>query len=327
MRLPYDAEIRVMKLQQVRYLCELVAHNYNASRTAITLHTSQPGVSRQIQSLERELGTVLLERNKTRIAGLTKAGKELYPLMRRLLNDAGSIKRQAQKLRSGKTRFIISTSHTYARHTLLFVLERFIAKHPDIAIQLRESAAPRIMQLLAEGEVDIGVATEPVDKLPGIALMPCYRVNHSLIMPQGHPLMKFKRPTLEQMLPYPIITYDERHYLGRVVREQFAKRGLEPNIVISIIDDDVMKAYVESGFGIAVLPSVAFNAVRDRRLRVTPATHLFGAGTCVVMTRDDVALQDHVRDFIALVKGTPVSGVSPAGTAAQQRVFYKTRPS
>jgi hypothetical protein len=43
------------------------------------------------------------------------------------------------------------------------------------------------------------------------------------------------------------------------------------------------------------------------------------------MTRDDVPLQDHVRDFVALVKGTPVSGVSPAGTVAQQRVFYKTR--
>jgi len=72
-----------------------------------------------------------------------------------------------------------------------------------------------------------------------------------------------------------------------------------------------MKAYVESGFGIAVLPSVAFNPARDVRLHVTPATHLFGAGTCVVMTRDDVPLHDHMRDFIALVKGTPVSGVSP----------------
>ena len=302
-----------MKLQQLRYLCELVAHNFNASRTAATLHASQPGVSRQIQSLERALGTVLLERNKTRIAGLTRTGKVLYPLMRRLLIDAENLRRQAREVNSGKTRFVISTSHTYARHTLLSVLERFIKQHPHVAIQLRESAAPRIMQLLADGEVDIGIATEPVDKLPGIALMPCYRVNHSLITPPGHPLLKCKRLTLEQMLPYPIITYDERHYLGRVVREQFAKRGLEPNIVISIIDDDVMKAYVESGFGIAVLPSVAFNPARDTRLKATSVTHLFGVGTCVVMTRDDGNLQEHVRNFIELVKATPVLGVSLAG--------------
>jgi len=302
-----------MKLQQLRCFCELVAHDCNASRTATALHTSQPGVSRQIQSLERALGTLLLERNKTRISGLTKAGKTLYPLMRKLLIDAEGLKRQAQEVSSGKARFIISTSHTYARHTLLSVLERFIQQHPHIAIQLRESAAPRIMELLAEGEVDIGVATEPVEKLPGITLMPCYRVNHSLIMPDGHPLLKYKRPTLEQMLRYPIITYDERHYLGRVVRERFSKCGLEPNIVISIIDDDVMKAYVESGFGIAVLPSVAFNPARDTRLRATSATHLFGVGTCVVMTRNDSNLQPHVRNFIELVKATPVSGVSLSG--------------
>jgi len=308
-----------MKLQQIRCFCELVAHHFNASRTAETLHTSQPGVSRQIQSLESALGTVLLERNTTRITGLTPAGKELYPLMRRLLADADHIRRSAEKLRSGKRRFVISTSHTYARHTLLSVLEGFIRRHPDVAIQLRESAAPRIMQLLVDGEVDIGVATEPVDKLPGIALLPCYRVDHSLIMPDGHPLAECRRPTLEQLHPYPLITYDERHYLGRVVREQFARRGLDPNIVISIIDDDVMKAYVESGFGIAVLPSIAFNKSRDTRLREVAVNHLFGAGTCVVMTREGAPLHEHLRDFIDLVKGTPVSGVSPAKSRPEHR--------
>jgi LysR family cys regulon transcriptional activator len=296
-----------MKFQQLRYMCELAEHNFNVSRTATTLHTSQPGVSRQIQALERELGAILLDRRNTRITGLTRTGKALVPLMRRLLVDTENLRRQAQELKAGKTRFIISTSHTYARHTLPWVLKRFMERHPHIAIQLRESAAPRIMQLLVEGEVDIGIAAEPMDKLPGISLIPCYRVGHSVIAPRGHPLPKNKRLTLAQMVPYPMITYDERHYLGRVVREQFTKYGLEPNVVISIIDDHVMKAYVKAGFGIAILPSISYNPSEDRPLQATSVTHLFGARTCVVMTRDNGETEEHVRDFIDLVKATPIA--------------------
>ncbi|MBY0268609.1 MAG: LysR family transcriptional regulator [Burkholderiales bacterium] len=299
-----------MKLQQIRCFCEVVDHGCSVSKAATALHTSQPGVSRQIQLLEEDLHTVLLDRRNTRIAGLTDAGRALVPTMRRLLVEADNLRRQAHELAtSGKTRFIISTSHTYARHTLLSVLKQFIQRHPNVAIQMRESAAPRIMQLLAAGEVDIGVATEPVDQLPGITRMPCYRISNSLIAPPGHPLLKHRRVTLQQIQQYPLITYDERHHLGRVVRERFKREGLEPNIVISIIDDDVMKAYVEAGFGIAVLPSVAYSSSKDKLLRAISVDHLFEAGTCVVMTPEGRHMQEHVRDFIDIVKATPVAGV------------------
>lgn len=299
-----------MKLQQIRCLCEVVEQGYSVSKAAAALHTSQPGVSRQIQLLEQDLRTELLERRSTRITGLTGAGRSLLPTMRRLLVEADNLRRQAHEYgSSGKTRFIISTSHTYARHTLLAVLKQFIQEHPNVAIQLRESAAPRIMQLLAAGEVDVGVATEPVDHLPGIARMPCYRVGNSLIAPRGHPLLARRRVTLQQMQQYPLITYDERHHLGRAVRERFKREGFEPNIVISIIDDEVMKAYVEAGFGIAVLPSVAYSQGKDKLLRAMPVDHLFEPGTCVVMTPEGRHMQTHVRDFIDIVKATPVDGV------------------
>ena len=302
-----------MKLQQLRYLCELVDRGFNVSRTAVALNTSQPGVSRQLQQLESELGNILLERRNTRILGLTETGRLLLPTMRRMLAEADNLRRQAREVAaSGKVRFIIGTSHTFARHTLLAVLKSFIHRHRKIAIQLRESAAPRIMQLLAAGEIDIGVATEPVERPPGINLMPCYKVAHSLITPPGHPLLKHRRVTLQQLMQFPLITYDERHYLGKAVRERFKREGLDPDFVISIIDDDVMKAYVEAGFGVAILPSIAFSRKRDRRLRAIPVDHLFEAGTCVVMTRDGIPMQTHVRDFIELVKATPVSGMAAA---------------
>ncbi|MCC7410341.1 MAG: hypothetical protein IT495_01720 [Gammaproteobacteria bacterium] len=67
--------------------------------------------------------------------------------------------------------------------------------------------------------------------------------------------LKEKRITLERLAAHPLITYDERHRLGRTVRSEFTAKGLKPNIVMSIIDDDIMKPYMEAGFGIAIMAS------------------------------------------------------------------------
>lgn len=296
-----------MKFQQLRHFIAVVDSGFNVSRAALALHTSQPGVSRHIHLLERELGVVLLERQNTRISGLTEAGRELLPAVRRLLMEADNLQRQAREIASpAKTKFVIATTHTHARHTLLPVLKSFIESHPRVALQLRQGSVPRITQLLIDEIVDIGVATEPVDH-DGLNLMPCYRYSHSLITPPKHPLLKHRRLTLEHLLPYPLITYDDRHRLGQVVREEFARNGLEPNIVMSIIDDDIMKAYVEAGFGVAILPSMAYHPARDRSLRAISVTHLFEASTCFVMTKEGRYLERHIKDFITLVKETPVS--------------------
>jgi LysR family cys regulon transcriptional activator len=296
-----------MKLQQLRNFREVVDCGFSVSRAARALHTSQPGVSRHIQMLEEELGVDLLERQNTRISGLSDAGRVLLPGVRRILMEADNLKRQAHEVTApAKINFVIATTHTHARHTLLPVLKRFIESHPRVALQLRQGSVPRISQLLVDEIVDIGVATEPADH-QGLALMPCYRYEHTLITPPNHPLLKRQRLALSELVPYPLITYDDRHRLGRVVRREFASKRLEPNIVMSIIDDDIMKAYVEAGFGIAILPSMAYNRKKDRNLRAISVTHLFEASTCYVMTKEGRYLESHVKDFIELVKATPVA--------------------
>jgi len=294
-----------VKLQQLRYFRDVVDSGFNLSKAAAALHTSQPGVSRHLQLLERALGVKLLARQSTRIAGLSDAGRTLLPAVRRLLLETENLQRQARELAApGTARFVIATTHTHARHTLLPVLKRYIELHPGVALQLRQGSVPRISQLLVDEIVDIGVATEPADR-QGLALRACYRYEHALIAPARHPLLGRKRVTLEDLARFPLITYDDRHRLGRVVREQFAARGIRPNIVMSIIDDDIMKSYVEAGFGLAILPAMAYHPGKDRNLRKVPVSHLFEPSTCYVMTKEGRYLERHVRDFIELIKGSP----------------------
>jgi LysR family cys regulon transcriptional activator len=300
-----------MKLQQLRYLCEIVNHGFNVSRAATALHTSQPGISKQVRLLEEELGVVLLERRSTRISGLTEAGASLLPTMQQMLLEGESLKRQAKEAASpAKAKLIIATTHTHARYVLPAMFRRFVQRHPQVSLRMRQARTERIQEMLRGGEADIGVTTEPAEPLSRIALTPCYRFGHSVITLPKHPLLSQRRLSFEHLLRYPIITYDERFKLGRLVDEEFEKRGIEPNIVVRAIDSDIAKAYVEAGFGVAVLMNIAYSRSTDKGLRAIPATHLFGEIVCYAMTIKDRPLSPYAKHFIELMQSVSVPGIS-----------------
>lgn len=310
----------------MRVFCEVVNAGFNVSRAAAKLHTSQPGVSRNVRLLEESFGLVLLERQNTRLLGLTGAGKALLPVIRQMLNDAENLERRAREIAvPGKSSLAIATTHTHARHTLLPVLKRFIDLHPRVALRFRQGSVPRISQLLRDEIVDIGVSTDPDDD-EGLNLIPCYRYGHSLIVTPGHALSKARRVSLETLGSYPLITYDERHRLGRVVRAEFAALNLQPNIFMSIIDDDIMKAYVEAGFGIAIMATMAFDPARDRNLRALPLDHLFEPSTCYVMSKEGRYLEQYIRDFVDLVKTmSPATDAKPLASASSRTKVRRRR--
>jgi len=304
--------VAFVKLQQLRYLCEIVDRGLNVSRAAAALHTSQPGVSKQIRLLEEELGVVLLERRNTRVIGLTDVGRMLLPAMRQMLQGAENLRRQAREAaRPAQSKLIIASTHTHARYVLPAMFKRFVQRYPHVSIYMRQGSIERITELIASGEADVGVTTRPAEPLRGITMTECYRFGQSIITPPNHPLLvKRGKLSFEDLLPYPIITYDDRFSLGRAVRDGFAARGLEPNIAIRAIDSDVMKAYVEAGFGIAVLVRVAYSSAQDRGLRAIPATHLFRESVCCAMTLEGRHLERHAKDFIGLMQTVLVPGIA-----------------
>src|SRR5712671_4374825 len=81
-----------MKLQQLRYLTEVVRRGLNVSEAAAALHTSQPGVSKQIRALEDELGSDIFVRQGRRFTAITDAGREIVPAIERILADVANLK-------------------------------------------------------------------------------------------------------------------------------------------------------------------------------------------------------------------------------------------
>lgn len=291
-----------MKLQQLHYFCEIVDRDLNVSRAAAALHISQPGVSRQLRLLEAELGAPVFERRGARVVALTAAGRAILPAARRMLLEARNMLLDAREGEGAVVRMSIATTHTHARYAVLPALQRFRRSYPAISVTLSQTSPQRIAQLVVSGAADIGVATEPLEPVAGLARERCYQLEHSVIVPRGHALLRERQLDLAVLARHPLITYEASFRLGRLVRERFAAAGLAPDIVISAIDSDIIKAYVEAGFGVAILPAICCDATRDRALRAIPAGHLFELSTCQVMTLRGRHLPPHLSEFIAQLK-------------------------
>lgn len=291
-----------MTLKQLRILREIARQAHNLSGAAAALHTSQPGVSRQVQLLERELGVELLVRRKNRVTGLTEPGRAILAAAERAISEADNIRLIAGEYsKEGGGRLTIATSHLHARYTLVTPIKTFALRHPGVRLHMRQADPDEILQLVASGEADIGVSTEVGVKRPGLLQLPGRAVERSLIMPLGHMLEKKQRVTLADIAKYPLVGYNPKQRGGQILAETFRARGLEPKQVVSAIDSDIIKAYVAEGVGIAVIPTLALDPEIDRELRVADVTALFPKSMMTVSLRPDVYLRRYVSDFIRLV--------------------------
>jgi LysR family cys regulon transcriptional activator len=291
-----------MTLKQLRILREISRQAHNLSGAAAALHTSQPGVSRQVQLLERELGVELLVRRKNRVTGLTEPGRAILAAAERAIGEADNIRLIAgdySKEEGG--RLTIATSHLHARYTLVTPIKTFALRHPGVRLHMRQADPDEILRLVAAGDADIGVSTEVSAKRPELVLLPGRAVERSLIVPLGHMLEKKRRVTLTDIAKYPLVGYNPKQRGGQILAETFRVRGLEPKQVVSAIDSDIIKAYVAEGVGIAVIPTLALDPEADRGLRVMDVTALFPKSAMTVSLRRDVYLRRYVSDFIQLV--------------------------
>ncbi|PKO78236.1 MAG: transcriptional regulator [Betaproteobacteria bacterium HGW-Betaproteobacteria-15] len=266
-----------MNFQQLRSVREAERCHFNLTEVAMALHTSQPGVSRQVRELEEELGVELFVRSGKRLLGLTSAGQALMPIIQRVLLDAESLRRAGQELQGREEgRLSIAATHSQARYALPHVVRDFRKRYPRVTLHLHQGSPKQVAEMLLAGDADIGVATEALASYEQLVTLPCYRWSHSIVVPPGHPLLSLpQQVTLLDLIDYPIITY-EVGYTGRShIDDAFAKAGLQPDVVLTAMDADVIKTYVELEMGVGIVAAIAMDEERDSHLRAIDAGHLF----------------------------------------------------
>ncbi|WP_141732240.1 CysB family HTH-type transcriptional regulator [Oligoflexus tunisiensis] len=305
-----------MNFQQLRIIRETIGRDFNLSEVALALSTSQPGVSRNIKDLEGELGLQIFVRRGKRLLGLTPAGRELAEMVDKILVHSQNMKRLADQFASrDQGNLVIATTHTQARYALPEVVKSFSESFPRVHLSLHEGGPREIASMLASGEVDLAIATEGLDESPDIATYPCYTWHHVVIVPDAHPLCDVTRPTIEDLAKYPIVTYQTAITGRSHIDAAFQAAGLTPDIVLSAIDADVIKAYVEIGLGIGIIAPMAFHPARDQGLRLLDTSHIFGENVTKVGILRGHFLPDFAYRFIEIfAPGLSEDVVRPAFT-------------
>ena len=290
-----------MNLQQLRYLCAVVDHGLNVSAAADALFTSQPGISKQIRQLEDELGVPIFIRQGKRLAALTAGGEVIVATARRALQELNNLKRVGAEFKSEDTGTLaIATTHTQARYVLPPVLKRFAERYPKVRLLLHQGNPVQVAEQTQRADADVGIATEAIADYPGLVSLPCYTWNRCVLVPKGHPLAKVRPLTLEALARYPIVTYDFSFTGRSQINAAFAAKGIEANVVLTALDSDVIKTYVELGFGVGIVAQMAHDPARDTQFDKLDAAHLFAASTTRLALRRGVYLRGFVYEFISL---------------------------
>lgn len=290
-----------MNLHQFRFVHEAARRNLNLTETAKALHTSQPGISKAIMELEEELGVDIFARHGKRLKRITEPGQHVLQSIEIIMREVGNLKRIGEQFSAQDSGTLsIATTHTQARYALPRVVTRFKQAYPKVHLVLHQASPNEIATMLQDGRADIGIATETLAEISDCVSFGFYGWHHSVIVPAGHPLEGVTPLTLEAIAEHPLITYHQG-FTGRTrIDETFADAGLAPDIVMSALDADVIKAYVELGLGIGIVASMAFDPERDRNLSMLQSDHLFGENLARIAVRKGHFLRGFAYRFIEL---------------------------
>jgi LysR family transcriptional regulator, cys regulon transcriptional activator len=288
-----------VNFQQLRSAREAARRQFNLTEVARVLHTSQPGVSRQIRELEVEVGLTLFERAGKRLVGLTPAGRRLLPIIERLLGHAEGL-RDAGRQHAQETSGVLSVAatHSQARYALPHAVFDFRNSHPQIQLRLHQGSPQQVARLLLDREADVGIATEALASYPGLVTLPCYQWTHVVLVPRGHALADETRLSLDRLAEHPLITY-EPGFTGRAhIDQAFLAAGLKPRLTLEAMDADVIKTYVGLGLGVGIVAAIAYQPERDHGLVALDARHLFAPNLTRLAVRRHEPLRQVMYEFI-----------------------------
>ncbi|SFU95235.1 HTH-type transcriptional regulator CysB [Xenorhabdus koppenhoeferi] len=288
-----------MKLQQLRYIVEVVNHNLNVSSTAEGLYTSQPGISKQVRMLEDELGIQIFARSGKHLTHVTPAGEEIVRISREILSKIDSIRSVASEhTYPDRGSLYIATTHTQARYALPPVIKGFIERYPNVSLHMHQGSPTQIAEEVCKGNSDFAIATEALHLYNDLIMLPCYHWNRSVVVTKDHPLTNRQNVTIEELAEYPIVTYTFG-FTGRSELDvAFDRAGLKPKIVFTATDADVIKTYVRLGLGVGVIASMSVEPVQDSDLVRIDMRDKFSYSTTKIGFRRSSFLRSYMYDFI-----------------------------
>ncbi len=291
-----------MKLQQLKYLLAIADNGLNITAAAERLYTSQPGVSKQLKLLEEELGLQLFTRKGKSLGGVTPAGQKVIDRARIIMQEVDNIRSLASDFyHEEEGTLSIATTHTQARYVLPGIIKEFRDRYPRVNLALHQGTSEQIADMVSANEIDFAIATGSRELFSEFLLVPSYHWDRKVLVPRNHDLSKLERKlTLEDLANFPLVTYVFSFGGQSSLKRAFADEGLEPDVVFTARDADVIKTYVRMGLGVGIVASMAEDQEDRKDLVSIDAEGLFPRSTTWIGFRKDALLRRYMLDFVQL---------------------------
>src|SRR5262245_21727399 len=288
-----------VQIHQLEYFAA-VARTRHFTRAAESVHVAQPSLSRQISTLERELGTPLFNRARGNIT-LTPAGETLLPFARRILADLDNARVQVQEL-VGLARGRLRLGATPSLSTVLLpdALRRFRDAYPGIDLAVEERGGRDLVRLLADGELDLALIILPLHtRDPALATTAFLREPLVMTASIDGNMVRAKSLHVRDLARYPMVMFREGYDMREVTLAACRRERIEPHVAVEGGELDAVLGFVEAGLGIAVVPSMV---VEGRpRLRRIPFVRPGLSRTIGFAHRCDVVPSASARAFRSMV--------------------------
>jgi LysR family cys regulon transcriptional activator len=291
-----------MKLQQLKYLLAIVDNGLNITAAAERLYTSQPGVSKQLKLLEEELGMQLFTRKGKSLGSITAGGHQVIERARIIMREADNIRSLASDYyQEEEGSLSIATTHTQARYVLPKIVAEFRKRFPKVGLNLHQGTSEQIADMVSANDIDFAIATGSNELFADLMLVPSYRWDRSIVVPKGHELTKLDRKiTLQDLAQFPLVTYVFSFGGQSSLKRAFENEGLDPDVVFTARDADVIKTYVRMGLGVGIVASMAADCADRKDLQVIDAEGLFPRSMTWIGYRKNAVLRRYMVDFIQL---------------------------
>jgi DNA-binding transcriptional LysR family regulator len=286
------------RLKQLRAFC-YTAKLGSISRAAEKLFLSQPSVSLQIQALERELDTELLERRGPHIS-LTPEGRILYEIARPMVQGIDTLPEtfaaHCGNLESGELN--IAAGESTILYILPEVVREFADTYPGISLKLHNVTGRDGMEMMRADEVDFAVGSM-LEVPEDIAYHPIFVYQPLLITSLDHPLAKKRHVTLEEIAPHGLILPPRHLSTWRIVDLVFQQHNLNYRVALEAGGWEVIKKYVELGLGISIVTSICITG-QDKLAKI-PLDRYFPERSYGVVLRQGKFFSPQARKFIELM--------------------------
>ncbi len=292
-----------MRLEQLNAFLE-VAEVGSFQRAALRCSVTQSTVSRQIQSLELELGLPLFHRSAQ--VKLTTAGEQFLPRARRICQEWAQATQELADFKAGKQpELCVAGIHSVCAFYLPSILQTFCQDYPDVQLRVTSLGSDRALKVLRDGLVDVAIVMNNplLTASAEIVIDSLYVEPINVLLSATHPLAKQAQIDWRSLSNYPHVVFKDGYGMQRLVQEQFRRQGLSFRPALELNTLDAFRGVVRQGKTVALLPLSAMQDIHPSSglvVRPTAAPEL-QREVVFVTTRDRLEIPpiQHFRQLVA----------------------------